>query len=55
MSDFLKPREVASLLRCNLKTLRRWDIPHIRLSARLVVYRREAVEAWLAAKEAGHE
>jgi excisionase family DNA binding protein len=55
-NDLLTVAEVSERLRTSDRTLRRWrelgiGPPFIRIGQRYIRYRRDAVEAWLAAQE----
>lgn len=53
--DLLTYEEAATYLRVKVQTLRCWvcrhQIPYIRITGRLVRFRRAALAEWLAAKE----
>lgn len=54
-SEHLKPEEVASLLGISLRTLSRWHALRVGPArckiGRTVLYRRDAIEAWLEKNE----
>ena len=51
-SNLLTAEEVMAWLKVSLVTIRRWTssgyIPHMKLGLRMVRYRKEDIEAWLA-------
>ena len=51
-NDLLTAEEVMEWLKVSLVTIRRWTssgyIPHVRLGMRMVRYRKEDIETWLA-------
>ena len=51
-SNLLTAEEVMAWLKVSLVTIRRWTssgyIPHVKLGLRMVRYRKEDIEAWLA-------
>lgn len=56
--ELLRPQEAASFLCVAVQTLARWRCEgqgprFVKVGRRLVAYRRDDLEAWLAAREAG--
>ena len=51
-NDLLTAEEVMGWLKVSLVTIRRWTssgyIPHVKLGLRMVRYRKEDIDAWLA-------
>ena len=51
-NDLLTADEVMGWLKVSLVTIRRWTssgyIPHVKLGLRMVRYRKEDIDAWLA-------
>ncbi len=51
-TPYLTPAELCALLRISRRTLARLDVPAHRISPQRVLYRRDEVDAWLAARDA---